>query len=734
MDSYSCTECINVQNLKRILSNHKIDEQTRSKLEKLKKRTTKNKGCHRVEFICKDHLHKTKGVGRLYPKYNTQSLQDVPRDVRKALVYDQCTDVDITNCHPVLLLQLFKQEGIVCDTLEEYVTNRESRLQETGLSRDDAKDAFIRLLYGGKPSSTDTEFMKRFHQEFVCCSVQLLSKDAFVPYKRIGELKRPTNALGSAMSYLCQDEERRCVGSAISAMQQQGYECSTLIHDGFLVKNINLPEIALDLMKQAVKELTGYDVTFEIKSLSDFDEDKLWDESTPMECDDAGDTTSARLFLGWLNDNNHHFVRCGKQVFWYNPSDGIWSQDLTDLRSYINDCPVIGEDYRESSKKKDCLLKEMVIPRNEQFLVQCFDTTYQKIAFQNGVWDFAQQELLEFSSEYGFFSKSTVPLDFEHGSLCAEVYQKLFVDVFGDIKGEYMIRCLSRAMAGEVYDKVLYAIVGDPNSGKGTMTDILMATFGAFVGNINASVFCSKPNSGGDEAKARSWMCPIRNCRIILSNEIPMNRPLDASMIKTISSGGDPITARQNHQDEYTFKCQASCLLFVNDMPEIRGMDDATTNRMRYITTEYSYLDGDNYERHKNSAVVRKADVTLKSVYIKRDDVMKAFAYLLCTSYQPSKPHTPEEVITESRQWTEADDMVEHISSMISSTGDVNDYLPITTMTAMCKQQHIDVSQCRLGRIMRGLGHPSKVKTINRKSVRVFEGVTLDAPDHHPEL
>lgn len=49
---------------------------------------------------------------------------------------------------------------------------------------------------------------------------------------------------------------------------------------------------------------------------------------------------------------------------------------------------------------------------------------------------------------------------------------------------------------------------------------------------------------------------PIRNNRIALSNEIKVDQVLDASIIKTMSSGGDSITARQNFKDEQTFKVQ----------------------------------------------------------------------------------------------------------------------------------------------------------------------------------
>ena len=34
----------------------------------------------------------------------------------------------------------------------------------------------------------------------------------------------------------------------------------------------------------------------------------------------------------------------------------------------------------------------------------------------------------------------------------------------------------------------------------------------------------------------------------------------------------------------------------MNDMPEVRGQDQETENRLKFIETSYSYLNGDLYE------------------------------------------------------------------------------------------------------------------------------------------
>ena len=44
-------------------------------------------------------------------------------------------DMDICNCHPVLLVQICKQHDLPCMLLERYINERAKLIAETGLSK-----------------------------------------------------------------------------------------------------------------------------------------------------------------------------------------------------------------------------------------------------------------------------------------------------------------------------------------------------------------------------------------------------------------------------------------------------------------------------------------------------------------------------------------------------------------------------------------------------------------------
>ena len=91
--------------------------------------------------------------GRVSPN-KALGLFSIRREIRHTLARDNYVDIDIENCHPVLLLQILQANNIECKYLKQYVNKRDEKLdevkQEYGVDRDKAKKLFIQLMYFGK--------------------------------------------------------------------------------------------------------------------------------------------------------------------------------------------------------------------------------------------------------------------------------------------------------------------------------------------------------------------------------------------------------------------------------------------------------------------------------------------------------------------------------------------------------------------------------------------------------
>ena len=158
-------------------------------------------------------------------------------------------------------------------------------------------------------------------------------------------------------------------------------------------------------------------------------------------------------------------------------------------------------------------------------------------------------------------------------------------------------------------------------------------------------------------------------------------------------------------------------------MPKVKGQDDATENRLKFIETSYSYLHGDLYESQKKNPNVRKADTNLKSVWMKRKDVLEAYASLVVKAYEEEEPIAPARVIEESREWTEDDNIGERFAQLFEATGNEHDTLTPKDVKRIAETNGILASPNKLGRMMRTLGFTSENTKRGDKTIRLYKGV-----------
>ena len=736
MRNYTCAEYVNTANLRRILRARKVDRDQLAQLKSLEKRLRAQGGDHhRLDFalpdpqVCVDDL-----FGRLYPKRerggSTPSLQGLKRDVRKALAHDQYTDVDMVNAHPVILSQLFLKLGLACPALERYVHEREAVLAETGLGRDEAKQAFITLMYGGERKNP-TPFMAEFREEFLTNATAVLASEAFERYRTLAEAKKPANVLGCGISFVAQDLERQLVCCAIQTLQSKGYEVGTIIHDGFLVRSLSVKDQDLRDAEEAVRRTHGYEVRFVKKSLGDFDESALWDPTDEDEgdADAASHTDLARAFLEWLEDRGHRLVRAEKKIYWYDPEHGVYleSEKLRRVRRYMNACPALPKANRGETGFQSKLIVQIegLLEDDPAFHDQIIDTTLRKIPFSNGVYCCETQRLVDYDADMYFLEKGSVEYDPQSEALKAEVYQRAFLDVFGTEEiARYVLRSLARAMAGETEDKVFFIVKGRTNSGKGLLTLLISKAFFNKFGNINATNFCQK-RTDGDMAKMDSWKCQTRHKRIGVANEAPKKRGcgLNGDAIKR-ASGGDHHTARTNGVDEMTFFMETTFWLFVNDMPSIEDCDEATAERLRVIPTAYKYLLDDKYEAEKDKAYVRRADPTIKSEWIKRPEVIRAFAQLVCEAYETTRPEAPAAILETSAKYLEDDNVDAKIQALFDPA-DPDEYVLVKDFNAAVKRADINMNSESLNEKLGDWGYKKQQKKISGRNQYVIHGMRL---------
>ena len=95
--------------------------------------------------------NKSSKFGRVYSK-NGLGLQSLRREIRHTLSSDYYIDIDIVNCHPEILNQVFIMNNSKYKYLHAYCKQRDKIIKQVmdiyNVNRDTVKNLFLRLLYG----------------------------------------------------------------------------------------------------------------------------------------------------------------------------------------------------------------------------------------------------------------------------------------------------------------------------------------------------------------------------------------------------------------------------------------------------------------------------------------------------------------------------------------------------------------------------------------------------------
>ena len=192
------------------------------------------------------------GFGRVYAKKPYCSMGSLPREIRGTLASDYYIDIDINNCHPVLLVQLCDKYKLNCSSLRNYVNNRDEYLlrvmQEFQCTRDDAKVLFLELMYGGSykswASSIETDKSEPAWLLDIINNIKsvypaLLEhyKDEIKLLEEHGKPEKEYNKQAATISWILQDAECQILNVMIEYLSRYGKSVSNcvLCFDGFMM-------------------------------------------------------------------------------------------------------------------------------------------------------------------------------------------------------------------------------------------------------------------------------------------------------------------------------------------------------------------------------------------------------------------------------------------------------------------------------------------------------------------
>jgi len=281
-------------------------EKVKKPVKKQNTKTKKNKEetdeTEELEYIA---------FGRVNPN-NALGLFNIRREIRQTLCKDYLIDIDIENAHPAILLQLCKMYNMDAEKLEDYVDNRQEKLNEVmnlyNCSKDDAKTLYIILLYYGsfnkwvsskninkndEEELKPTKFCERFKKELGTIGQYIMEHNKelvqFVENRK--EDEDGYNKIGSVVSYFLQEIENRILETVYKYCVKNKYivnNVCVLAADGIMIEKGNFKPSLLNEFSKIVKDNFGFDLKFTVKEMNQdyidiLDDHLLTDEQFELE-------------------------------------------------------------------------------------------------------------------------------------------------------------------------------------------------------------------------------------------------------------------------------------------------------------------------------------------------------------------------------------------------------------------------------------------------------------------
>ena len=653
------------------------------------------------------------------------------------------TDIDIVNCHPVLIQQLFESEGYDTQYLKSYVSDRAQLITDMKVTKNDIKKLMYGLMYNPVDFKPETwmkeckvdklpELFTSLEQEMKDNVQKILSK--YPDYRKEAQTKKSSdywNLDGSAFAYLAQQAEKTCLLCMYDFLRKRKYTIGALIHDGMHVQG-KVSQSVLDECSQRVYDDIGFRVQIVPKEFDNFDEQLNNVHTVETDCD------AAEIIVKHMESSEHDLVVSKGRMYWREDDMYICdaSKDHDDIQTplmnYINTFYIFKDGKTPVSLTRNMgpakNVREAVFNRShrdEDFADKINEWSKCKLCYKNGYYDFQKGQFMPYDTDV--FTTIRINRDYDDDVSqkdIDELYNRVLQPIFAENQEmlKYFLDQMARVMAGHVEDKQWFVMIGERNCGKGVLTMLFRYCFQEYVQTTAANNFISKTR-GSDDAMDKKWVVPLDKARAVFTNEVDMRTEdkkttLNGAMLKEIlGSGGDELTVRTLHKTEVKFSLQCQFVMMCNDLPE--SNDKGAMSNCKEFHMESQFVDGEP----KENCIVKeyKKDDSIKD-YIKTERAMKAFTHILFKHYSSTKPKDPVQIKEACQSNTEESELSQ-FKELYNFTNKSDDFITILQFNYILEDSGLSTTKKKAKIWLKKMGIKETTTRINSKVTKVYKGI-----------
>jgi putative DNA primase/helicase len=232
-----------------------------------------------------------------------------------------------------------------------------------------------------------------------------------------------------------------------------------------------------------------------------------------------------------------------------------------------------------------------------------------------------------------------------------------FLDAVFQGDGEvitFVQRFLGYCLTGDVGEQILPIFWGVGSNGKTTLLNAVLSVLGnEYVLTANEDLLV-KPKG----ERHLTELAQLFKVRLVIASETEEGSPLNENRVKGLT-GGDRIRARRMREDLWEFDPTHKLILVTNHKPKVRGRDHALWRRLRLVPFEVVFWKPEDYPAGGACLDPRlRADRTIPEKLAAEREGILAWLVRGCLDWQRHGLNTPAKVLTATREYRDAEDLV----------------------------------------------------------------------------
>ena len=192
------------------------------------------------------------------------NLQGTKKTFRNYILNEYCYDIDIVNCHPVLMYNFSRLVGcndcIGFKNLEFYVNNRNECLKQNNIDKTD----FLILLYYNKPNFFKNKFLEDIHKFIYVYLINHLKVHFKKTFDKLSKTKKD-NLEGSFISSCMCQIENFFLCQTVKCLQADDIKIHTLMFDGLIVYQNSFNDKNKDAILRTIEDYLFLNFNFKIQ-------------------------------------------------------------------------------------------------------------------------------------------------------------------------------------------------------------------------------------------------------------------------------------------------------------------------------------------------------------------------------------------------------------------------------------------------------------------------------------